>query len=360
MRIILKDGSGEMKLKYLSEEPDRHGNVRVYFRKRGRQRIRMRETPGTDAFMTEYKAALAARPLPPSAARIVPGTYRWLAMEYFKSPEFKRLDGATQKIRRSMIEATLPTWGGGQIHDLEPKYVRKIRDEKAGFPHAANNLLKALRVMFGWAVEAGHMKHNPARDLAKIKAPSDGHHTWTVAEIEQFRERHPAHTKAGLAMALLLYLGVRRSDVVGLGRQLEAGDGWLRLIEKKGDSQQLKARDLPILPSLRAVLNLHRGKMHYLLTSFGKPFTPAGFGNWFRERCNEAGLTHCSAHGLRKAGATIAADEGASDRQLMALFGWTSPGQATSYTRRADRKRLAGEAAKLLDQTPKEAKRGRA
>jgi Protein adenylyltransferase SelO len=42
---------------------------------------------------------------------------------------------------------------------------------------------------------------------------------------------------------------------------------------------------------------------HYpvLVTAHGKPFTPAGFGNWFRDRCNEANLRHCSAHGLRKA-----------------------------------------------------------
>jgi hypothetical protein len=26
-------------------------------------------------------------------------------------------------------------------------------------------------------------------------------------------------------------------------------------------------------------------------TQAGKPFSAAGFGNWFRDRCNEAGLT---------------------------------------------------------------------
>ena len=50
----------------------------------------------------------------------------------------------------------------------------------------------------------------------------------------------------------------------------------------------------------------------------------------------------------RKAGATIAAETGATDRQLMAVFGWTSEGQATVYTRMADRKRLAAEAMPLL------------
>jgi hypothetical protein len=54
------------------------------------------------------------------------------------------------------------------------------------------------------------------------------------------------------------------------------------------------------------------------------PFTSNGFGNWFRDQCNDAGLSQCSAHGLRKARASILAERGATDRQLMAVFGWES------------------------------------
>jgi len=86
----------------------------------------------------------------------------------------------------------------------------------------------------------------------------------------------------------------------------------------------------------------------FLVTQFGKPFTSNGFGNWFRDRCNEAGLPHCSAHGLRKAGATIAAENGASEHQLMAIYGWESPKQAAVYTRKANRKKLAASAMHLL------------
>ncbi len=84
------------------------------------------------------------------------------------------------------------------------------------------------------------------------------------------------------------------------------------------------------------------------MTEFGKPFTAAGFGNWFRKRCDEAGLKHCSAHGLRKAGVTIGADNGATEHQLMAIYGWESPKQAALYTRKANRKKLAGAAMHLL------------
>ena len=52
--------------------------------------------------------------------------------------------------------------------------------------------------------------------------------------------------------------------------------------------------------------------------------------------------------GLRKAGATIAAERGASERQLMAIFGWQTSKQAVLYTRAAEQKVLAGGAMTLL------------
>jgi hypothetical protein len=40
-----------------------------------------------------------------------------------------------------------------------------------------------------------------------------------------------------------------------------------------------------------------------------------------------------TAHGLRKAGATIAAENGATVHQLMAIYDWSTPNQAEVYTR---------------------------
>ena len=61
-----------------------------------------------------------------------------------------------------------------------------------------------------------------------------------------------------------------------------------------------------------------RAHLTFLITERGAPFTSAGFGNWFRDRCNLAGLPQCSAHGLRKAHVVRRANSGASAEQLMA------------------------------------------
>jgi hypothetical protein len=102
-------------------------------------------------------------------------------------------------------------------------------------------------------------------------------------------------------------------------------------------------------PSVRAILEATpSGHMTYLVTEHGKPFTAPGFGNKFRDWCNQAGLPHCSAHGIRKFDATAAAENGATAHQLMAMFGWDSIRQAEHYTRKASQQKLATGAMHLL------------
>jgi integrase len=52
---------------------------------------------------------------------------------------------------------------------------------------------------------------------------------------------------------------------------------------------------------LAAIVNASPiGKEAFFLSSRGKPFaSPASFGNWFGDHRDEAGLSHCSAHGIR-------------------------------------------------------------
>ena len=75
-----------------------------------------------------------------------------------------------------------------------------------------------------------------------------------------------------------------------------------------------------------------------------KPFSAAGFGNWFRDRCNEAGLRHCSAHGLRKLMATVLANAGCTASQIAAILGHATLSEVARYTKAADQVRLADAA----------------
>ena len=157
-------------------------------------------------------------------------------------------------------------------------------------------------------------------------------------------------------MALLLYTGVRRSDVIRLGKQHIQG-GALVFRQHKGRNSSPLTLQLPILSPLANIIALSPvGDLAFLVNEHGQPFSAPGFGNWFRKRCNEAGLKHVSAHGLRKAGANRAAEAGASAHQLMAIFGWRVLRHAEAYTRGAERTRLARDAMHLLAGTESEEK----
>jgi len=90
------------------------------------------------------------------------------------------------------------------------------------------------------------------------------------------------------------------------------------------------------------------GTETYIATRHGKPMTKESIGNLFKEKCVAAGLMNRSAHGLRKAAATVAAENGATEAELDAIFGWTDRRMASHYTKKANRKKLAyGGVAKL-------------
>lgn len=355
----------QVKLRYIKEELDRHGNVRVYFRKRGCRKVRIRERIGTPEFHARYQELVTAAEagaldsLPATNGRPVPGTWRALCVDYFGSATFRRLADSTQRARRRVLESTFdePIAPGAAHHFRDmplvkfgSKAVKVLRDRKASHPEAANQRVKSISTVFSWALEDERpgVTRNPARDVARIRTASSGWHTWSIEEVEQFEARHQVGTKARLAFALLLYTGVRRSDVVRLGQPHMRG-GRLIFTAWKNRERQPVEHDLPVLPELAEILAASElGEITFLTTSRGVPFTAAGFGNWFRDRCNEAGLPQCSAHGLRKAGSTRAAENGATAHQLMAMFGWTTLAQAETYTRTATRRTLAASGMPLI------------
>ncbi len=343
-----------IKLRYVVEDVDRHGNVRIYLRRRGRK-VRIRERTGSPAFLERYAQLTSDRAEQPavttgSGAK----TFRWLCTQFFASADFKRLDTRSQYTRRGQIEAmqqepiapgATELFADFPIERLTAKALRVLRDRKADKPGAADNRVRALRRLFKWALRNEHVSTNPARDVEYVSGKSDGWHSWTPDELNKFEERHAPGSKARLAIALLQYTGASRIDVVRLGPS-NIRDGCMQFTRAK-----TRVRiELPIAEELRVRIEGAAvvGAATFLVGAHGKPFTAAGFGNWFRERCDEAGLPHCSAHGVRKAAAARAADNGATTHELMAMFGWLNLKMADHYTKAADRKRGARRAAQLL------------
>ena len=342
---------------FLVSDTDRHGTTRFYVRRKGVPKVRLRAKPGSPEFETEYRAALGQMETwAPEPSK--EGTWHWLCQLYVSSAEFRRLNVSTQHARRLILESTwteprepgsTELFASCPIVRMTAKHVAVLRDRKAGLPEAANGRVKAIRRVFDWAKDNRIAVTNPAMDVPYVRSGSEGHHSWTLEEVERFEARHPIGSKARLALALLLLTGVRRSDVVRLGRQHVTRDGWFRFTQAKNRERLPVVIEIPVLPELRRIIDASpTGTLTYLVTQFGKPYTVDGFGGWFRRRCDEAGLADCSAHGLRKAGAATAAENGASTQQLNAIFGWKTLKESERYTKAAERRKMAGEAMVLL------------
>jgi integrase len=165
---------------------------------------------------------------------------------------------------------------------MEQRHVRRIRDEKAELPEAANAIPKALRAVLRNGVQAELVSRNPAE-------------------------------KSPLALAQLLYTAQRRSDVARLDRQHIRKDGWLYFTQYKNRNRKPVTMELPILPALQCIIDASaRGDMAFLVSERGTPSTADSFGNRFRIWCRQAGLDHCSAHGLRKPAAARLTEQTAS------------------------------------------------
>jgi integrase/recombinase XerD len=344
----------KIKLKYLVEDVDRHGNVRCYVRLPGRPKVRIGGIPGSGEFMLAYQAALSDSDIDADTGKrtkyrsAAKGSFGQLCLAYYASVTFKVLDPSTQEWRRHALDSICEKHGDKPISSLQPKHIRRLRDELAHRPAASKKRIKALRAVFRWAVEEEASPHDPTIGVKAISYQEKGHHTWTLEEVEAFERRHPGGSKARLAMALMLYTACRREDVVRLGPR-HVRNGRIVYTQAKNEHRSPVEMDIPIHSELQAIIeNTPSHHLTFLQTEYGQPFTVDGFGNKFKGWCREAGLPHCSAHGLRKAAATRLAEAGATPHEIMAITGHQSLEEVERYTRQILKRKLADSAMSKL------------
>lgn len=225
-----------------------------------------------------------------------------------------------------------------------------VRDARARTPAEADNMMKAARAMYKWACDVDHAHRNPLVDIRKIHRNKGGATPWTADDLLKFKERHPYGTMAHLALTLHMFTAARSSDAIWLGRTQEFdshGARWLGWQPRKRGAAYV---EIPIAPPLcEAINSVASIGTSYILNDHRNPFkSPGGYRNWFRKRCNEAGLRSRSSHGIRKALAELLAEEGCSEHQIMSVLSHTQPSTSAIYTKGAERRAMAAEAMRSI------------
>jgi integrase len=366
----------KVRLKYVNIFVDRHGKPRAYFRRPGQKDVPLLGIPGSAEFMAAYHAALEGTTVTPKQIgkeRTVAGTVHALVASYLdcssaSTSPFKGMAAETRRTQKNILEKFREAHGEKRIYTTNPngdrqllltrQHVQRIVNEKSDKASAQRNLLKTLHAMCKWAVAEGRIPDDPTINVKRQKIQSAGYPTWSELQIAQYRQKHPLGTTGRLAIELFLTTGARRGDAVRLGPQHLHDGGITGKIISFEQSKTKRPVTPPLHPDfLEALAAMPVSKVvavtapiTFLTTSSGRPFkTAASFGNWFRDRCDEAGLPKgLSAHGLRKATGVRLADLGCSTHQIAAVLGHATLSEVQRYTRDADRKRLADEAMKKL------------
>lgn len=322
-------------------ERTRHGKWVTYFRRGKGARTRLPDF-GTPEFDAAYQAALTTTShSAPSRARR--GSLQWLVDQFKESADWKQRAPATRKQWGLILAGMTERSNNPDYRAITREKIQRGLDRRADTPAAANNFLKTNRALWRWAVRAGYVATNPAADVDKLRYKTDGFPAWDLGDVEQFRKVHSVGTRARLALELILLSGLRRSDIVAAGRQHLRDDVLTMRTVKTGAIISVR------LPRMLVDLieATDTGDMTFLATDRGTAFTVESFGNWFRKQCRAAGIKK-SAHGLRKLSATLAAEGGASEHELMSQYGWRKVEQAAEYTRAVNRQKLGVRTSEIV------------
>jgi integrase len=335
---------------HLHRETTRHGRTVWYVRVGHGPRIRLTGEYGSPEFEVEYRAALEGRPVEPRKRAVAVGSLAWLFHRYRETSTWMTLSVATRRQRENIIAGVLTQAGHEAATAIKRAHIVAGRDRRAQTPATAKHFLDAMRGLFRWALDAGHVRSDPTLGVKNPTLPKlGGFPVWSEDDVTRYETCWPLGSKERVWLDVLAYTGLRRGDAVQLGRQhVRDGVATIRT-EKTGVTVTI-----PILPALAQTLAAGpTGELAFICGERGQPLTKESFGNLFREACRAAGVAK-SAHGLRKIGATRAANNGATVAELEAIFGWQGGGMAALYTRAADRVRLAKSAMSKLERTASE------
>jgi integrase len=326
-------------LKYVDVVLKRDGKVYFYFRQHGR-RTPLPGPYNSPEFLDVYWSLRNGR-LPKveiGAERTKPGTVNAAIVAFYKHRKFTKNRPITQQTDRNILESFRQCHGDKRIALLQQHHIEAMIGGKADKPSAQRNLLRVLRALLDVAVKLKMRRDNPALGIKLDPIKTSGYHSWTEEELRQYEAHFPVGCKPRLALDLLLYTAGRRTDVVALGPpQMRAGR-FVYTASKTGVELNIPVAE-PLAATIAATPMI--GVKTFLVTEYGKPFTPAGFGNWFRERCNEARLSRCSAHGLRKAFLRRMAEAGCSEDFIASISGHKDYREIRTYVQAANKAKMA-------------------
>jgi integrase len=306
-------------------------------------------------------------------ARPLPGTLKAALRVYeLESPEFLRLRASTKREYGYIIKELTADFGGQPVAAFTGPRILGLRNLWARRGHkAANDRLLILKHALKPSVIAGTFGGDPFAHIDNVLPPSDrreAHPIWPEAVVETVIASAIERRRFGLARAVALarYAGPRREDLVTIRASARQNGRLIFRTTKKG-VQVNQAEDpaltrwLDEIPSGQPLSKWQRHAQRragvvrlpaptLVYNTRGKPYTDDGLGQALAGLIGDLFAAaqidspDYDLHGLRHTLGVELAIEGASDAEIAAILGHSSPNSSQTYRRQADRLRLADNA----------------
>jgi integrase len=366
----------------------KNGKTVYRYRAKGMPEIRLPGRPGDPEFEAAYETATQGQSLKAIIidlpGRALPKTFGHAARRLETTMEWLDFDEATRSKNARLIERFLEMkvdpdyplkWRDTPVEHLDADRLRVIIEAIfATNRTVAKHLLVAIKKLLWVAIyiEKWIKPQNDPSLSIRVRIPkSTANPAWPIAIREQFEARHPIGSAARTCYVLGFWLGNRRGDVAALDwehlvvEEVELFDGSIEVIEAF-DFRQKKNRNrhggremfIPIVDKLaQALAPLDRSKGGAVLkNAYGLPFAEKSLTGMIAHWNKQAGIPEgYTLHGLRRTFATYLAECNIQARAIMEAMGHSSMTVTDEYVRQANKKRMAVDIARAINQ--REAKR---
>lgn len=291
-------------------------------------------------FVAAHAAAAQLTPVPAAPAGR-PGTVARAVCDYLRSRACCQLATSTQAARRRVFARIVAERGDALVCEVSVRHLKAdVRGRSAG---SARNRIQCWRALFEWL----DLEENPAAALSYPSERSQPYRRWTRAEIERFRSHWPDGSPQRGFFEVAFWTAARAGDTCALtvdnvqGSLLSYRAAKNKVVVAVPLRGALPAWCASFAPDQEHALRQLPVSGPLVPTSSGRPRSPKAASQWFTRAVRDAGLpADLSAHGLRKARASLCAEVGASAHQIQAWLGDRTLKMAELYTREADRLRV--------------------
>jgi integrase len=217
-------------------------------------------------------------------------------------------------------------------------------------PTSNTHAYQLLKTMYNTAVEDKAAAENPCQIKSAGKPPKPRDvKPLTPAELEKVAEKVPERYRAAVPVAA--WCGLRFGELIELRRKDIHNEGdrvTLRIrraativdngLVVGGPKTDAGIRDVTVPPHVVEILRAHmqkhtgRGPEAFVFTTTrGRRLSTTAFTKSVKKGFATVGKPDMRVHDLRHVGATLAAQAGATTKELMSRLGHTTPGMAMRY-----------------------------